>query len=276
MSNSQSLIAPLIAVDVGNRRVKLGLFGEGSGQAPLEPIQTLEIASGDQRVPGNDMLQLVRWISELPDKSYSWAMVSVNQTISDGLANWIQTRSDRPPLRILSWKDLPLNIALKRPERVGIDRLAAAVAANRLRRQDKSAIVIDLGSAITIDLVSAEGDFLGGAILPGMGMSARMLHESTDALPHVEIPSASDPDDFQFPSVLGKSTEEAIQSGVYWGAVGAIRHIVERLSSDVSEKAGEEPQVFVTGGAAVVTLKLLGDVRHVPHMVLTGVALSAM
>ncbi len=96
---------------------------------------------------------------------------------------------------------------------VGIDRLVDAVAVNRLRDAGRPAVVVDVGSAITVDLVSRDGAFLGGAILPGIAMSARAIHEFTDLLPLVEMSELIAP-----PPVLGTATAPAMESGLFWGA----------------------------------------------------------
>ena len=120
---------------------------------------------------------------------------------------------------------LLIAVGLEHPERVGLDRLAAAAAVNRLRSPDRGAIIVDTGSAVTVDLLSADGVFRGGAILPGIDMSARALHEFTDLLPLVSLNELSVP-----PPALGVSTVTAIRGGLFWGQVGAVRRGIE-LSS---------------------------------------------
>jgi type III pantothenate kinase len=151
-----------------------------------------------------------------------------------------------------------------------MDRLASAVAVNRLRDPARPAIVIDLGSAITVDLVSAAGEFLGGAILPGIGMSARAMHQFTDLLPLSAMTELTDP-----PPALGTSTAAAMRSGVYWGAVGAMRELVARLS-----QGRDVPQVFLTGGAAPSVAELISNADgqpavYVEHLTLAGIAIAA-
>jgi type III pantothenate kinase len=163
--------------------------------------------------------------------------------------------------------DLPLEVALERPDLVGIDRLLDAVAANRLRSPTLPAIVIDLGSAVTVDLVSAEGKFLGGAIAPGIGMSARALHAFTDLLPLVETADLA-----EVPPAAGTSTAAAIRSGVFWGGVGAIRELIEQMARGLSQR----PEVFLTGGASPAVAEQLGpEALLVPHLTLAGIALAA-
>ena len=96
----------------------------------------------------------------------------------------------------------------------GIDRLVDAVAANRLRKSHRPAAIVDVGTAITVDLVAADGAFLGGSILPGIALSARALHEFTDLLPLVDVGELVEP-----PPALGTDTEAAMRSGLFWGAM---------------------------------------------------------
>jgi type III pantothenate kinase len=145
--------------------------------------------------------------------------------------------------------------------------LVAALAADRLRQRDRAAIIVDLGTAITVDLVESDGAFAGGAILPGIATSARALAEQTDALPQVTLEFLDHP-----PAPLGKSTVPAIESGIYWGAIGAIRELVIQLSAPFQT----QPDLFITGGASrqvADLLKTQGAVRHVPNLVLSGIAL---
>ena len=116
----------------------------------------------------------------------------MNRPAAARLIEWLErecrTPAGTPPAaRVLTAADLPIAVGLEHPERVGLDRLAAAAAVNRLRSPDRGAIIVDTGSAVTVDLVSADGIFCGGAILPGIDMSARALHEFTDLLPLVSL-----------------------------------------------------------------------------------------
>ncbi len=148
---------------------------------------------------------------------------------------------------------------------VGVDRLLDALAANALRGPGRPAVVVDVGTAITVDLLSAEGAFLGGAILPGIAMSARALHEFTDLLPLVDVSELAAP-----PPPLGEETVAAMRAGLFWGAVGAVRQLIDQLAGDT------RPQVILTGGAGPAVAELLGpSAQLVPHLTLAGIALAA-
>jgi pantothenate kinase type III len=267
--------ATLIAVDVGNSRMKLGRF-EQAGEAPTgsfpEPAATegfaIENASG-----WFDVQRLDAWCDEHAGKESAWLVASVHRGAADRLTaavgSWAKRFEVQTAVRWLTYRDVPLPIEVDEPPRVGIDRLLAALAADRLRDPRRAAVVVDLGSAITVDLVTANGAFAGGAILPGIAMSARALAEQTDALPHVAMDRLERP-----PTVPGRSTTAAIEAGLHWGALGAIRELIARTSAGLAEP----PDVFLTGGASAQIAELLNvgrQVRHVPHLVLSGIALVA-
>ncbi|MBX9788414.1 MAG: type III pantothenate kinase [Pirellulales bacterium] len=261
--------APLIAVDIGNSRMKFGLFVDAAARAkstaqtsPLpEPARTLYLAQHD-----GDVEQLHGWLDDFAVADADWWIASVNRPAATRLIDWLRDQRATPRTRLLYSGDLPLAVELPRPDMVGIDRLLGAVAANALREPSRPAAIVHLGSAITVNFVSASGAFCGGAILPGIAMSARALHEFTDLLPLVELEQLADP-----PSALGTSTPHAIESGVFWGAIGAARELIARLGNDTAVA----PQVFLTGGAAASVASLLApDASYLPHLVLSGVALA--
>jgi type III pantothenate kinase len=152
-----------------------------------------------------------------------------------------------------------LKVKYRNPHEVGADRIAGAIGA-MLRRPASNIIVVDCGTATTFDVVTAGGDYLGGAILPGVGISVETLAGRTAKLPTVEITRPT--------TVLGRSTIESIQSGVYHGHAGAIRRLVDELTREVF---GAEPRsVIGTGGfARLLEAEGLFD-EFVPELVLLG------
>lgn len=250
----------LLAVDVGNNRVKAGWFDRIDRSGIPEPRQTWTLPAEN---PAADRI-VDQFVGD--GKRIDWQIGSVNRPTASRLIDWLGEHRPDDRLTLLASGDLPLMVDLPRPDMVGIDRLLAAVAANRIRRAGRPAVIVDLGTAITVDLVSPGGSFLGGAILPGIEMSARALHDFTNLLPRIAMSELADP-----PDALGKATEPAMRSGLYWGAVGAVRELVARLTADVDA----EPDVFLTGGAGPVVARLLGkETHHVPHLTLAGIALA--
>jgi type III pantothenate kinase len=152
-----------------------------------------------------------------------------------------------------------LKIRYRNPAEVGADRVANAVAATQ-RHPRKNCIIVDCGTATTFDVVTAEGDYLGGAILPGLGISAETLSSRTARLPSVEI--------FRPETALGRSTVESIQAGLYHGHVGAIRQLVTQLTKEAFPAA--KPVVIGTGGfTRMFEAEGLFD-EVVPELVLFG------
>lgn len=271
----------LLAIDVGNSRVKLGRFDRSAdcqqaaqarslpiaGPRLAEPTDTVSVAPPlDAGSPSAQ--HLAHWIAEQMPESGSAEVQFVIASVNRGVATALESLLGEfgQPVQ-LSYCDLPLEIRAEHPERVGIDRLLGAVAANRLRQPEQPAIVVDLGTAITVDLIMADGGFEGGAILPGIAMAGRALHQQTDALPpsRLEELEAS-------PDAVGKNTADAIEAGLFWGAVGAVRELIARQS----DRLTRPPQVLLTGGAAPSVARLLAGpdytVRYLPHLVLSGIA----
>jgi type III pantothenate kinase len=253
------LTLPLLAVDIGNSRTKMGLFTKMAGPLPV-PDRTLALDS--QWHPG----KLAAWLDG-PATRFRWRIASVNRAATARLLEWLAEQAAEN-IRVLTVADYPLAVEVDEPEQVGMDRLANALGAGGLRAPDRSAIVVDLGSAITVDLVSQRGAFSGGAILPGIAMSAQALHQFTDLLPLEPMSELADP-----PDPLGKTTLGCLRAGLYWGAIGAVRELVGRLNESAAR-----PQLFVTGGAGAAAASLLRDAdgrpaELVPHLTLSGVAL---
>jgi type III pantothenate kinase len=269
----------LVAVDVGNSRIKLGAYSGNAddGVALPEPSHKLHLTS--HKI---EFQLLAEWIAALlsdatmgnaesalgygrhPNPAVHWAIGSVNRGAASCLIDWLRDNRREDSVAMLSADDLPLSVELPRPDMVGIDRLLDALAANRLRTRSLPAVVVSVGSAITVDLVDADGAFRGGAILPGIGMSARALHEYTDLLPEIQMHELSEP-----PAPLGSNTIAALQSGLFWGAVGAIRELISRLTND------QPADIFLTGGAGESVAKLIGpSTRCIPHLNLSGIAIA--
>lgn len=236
-----------IAADIGNTRFKLEWQGKIYPlachlEAPQQLAEVCQMAAG----------ALTWWIS------------SVHRPTLARLEAWLAGNRPQDEVRVLDYTQLPLAVDVEFPEKVGMDRLLAAVAANARREPERAAVVVDFGTAITVDFVDADGVFRGGAIMPGAEIAADALHTYTDALPRVTLsPQAEIPP-------VGKNTHQAIQAGLYWSAVGAIRE----LTAQITKNLARPPHLFLTGGAAELVARNLGDQthwRHVPEMVLEGI-----
>ena len=209
MRDSQT--PPLIAVDIGNSAMHFGLFLDVPTTGFPNPTRWMQFD-----VAASDFASLRDW---LPPESPPWLVASVNREGADRLFDGISQNGPEVEIRMLDYTQLSLELGIEQPQTAGLDRLVAAVAVNALREPDQPAIVVDFGTAITVDAVGADGTFLGGAILPGMALAARALVDGTSQLPAVNL-------DFRSPPrAIGKSTEPAIRGGLFWGAVGAVSQL---------------------------------------------------
>ena len=282
--------SPMIAVDIGNSRIKVGCFsGERESSGLPIPSRVLELPASS--FDPASLESLLAQPQAATGMESEWWIASVNRAPTEKLTAWLreggynefdvlkrlgggesERRRERGGYCVLRHLDLPLAVELAQPDRVGIDRLVGAVAANHVRTAGRPAVIIGVGTAITVDLVSPGGAFLGGAILPGIGISARAMHDFTDRLPLITMEELADP-----PPPLGVSTVDAMRSGLYWGAVGGMKELIARLSDGGPQSSGSDrADIFLTGGAAPVVAQFLDrSAQLVPHLVLAGIALVA-
>jgi type III pantothenate kinase len=144
--------------------------------------------------------------------------------------------------------DLGIAIHADRPNAVGADRLVNTIAAHAA--YPGALIVVDFGTATTFDVVSPEGDYEGGVIAPGVNLSAEALHQAAAMLPRVAIERT--------PTVIGKDTVPAMQSGLYWGYVGLIEGLVARIKTEYAKPM----TVIATGGLAPLFHSQVSAIDH--------------
>jgi type III pantothenate kinase len=262
----------VLLADVGNSRIKLARLEEGAAGAAAGGIGLPVLAHRqdlDSRRFHPDNLE--RWLKA----AAAGPAVVLVASVSEGAATRLEaavaafsvTRQSPIRQRRIGYADLPLAVSLPAPERVGIDRLAAAAAARHVKPEGKPAIVVDCGTAATIDLVAADGTFLGGAILPGPELMAQSLASGTSQLPSLAacLWAAS-------PPMPGRSTEEAIAAGVGHGIRGAVARLVEEAAREL----GSNAVTILAGGWRSVVRDVLPDAVEIPDIVLCGIALAAM
>jgi type III pantothenate kinase len=188
-------------------------------------------------------------------------VASVNQPVAAELEQRFNSRSEQPVLRI--GRDIPFSgkHSLDDASTVGHDRILNAMGA--YSRAAQACIVIDAGTAVTVDFVDGEGNFNGGVIAPGVHMMLRALHERTSALPLVDLHRPE-----RARGVFGKDTRHAIMLGVIGAVQGLARLMIERYS----ESYGAYPQVIATGGDAPLLFEDDEVIEHiVPDLQLLGI-----
>ncbi len=248
----------LLAVDIGNSSISIGLFSE----ATLVDYFCLPV---DLRKPPEEYRDLLVELFNTKGIALcsidEMAIASVVEQLSSTLQQVSRLLWGADPL-VISYQDIPeLKIRYRRPETVGIDRLLAALAAYRI--YGAPLIVVDIGTAVTVDVLSAEGEFLGGIIAPGPRICAEALAEKTSLLPQVELQPPSE--------LIGRSTEEAIKSGVVYGTTELVDGLVRRIR----EQIGEPAEVVATGGLADLISPESKTIKIVDlHLVFKGIQMT--
>ena len=245
----------LLVMDVGNSRTQVGrVLGSD--------LDSTASYSNDD-APGIVAGIVERWSTLPEDAPRAVLLASVNDPVATRLSSMISDQLSEEVYHVGA--DIPVPIAedLDPETLTGIDRLLNAVAAFDAAKQ--ACVIVDAGTAVTVDFIDGEGTFHGGAIAPGAAMQLAALHQHTDALPDIEF---AKPLEGQY----GKSTSQAMLQGVYHG----IRGMVWRLVEKYAEAYGAYPMVIATGGDAAM---LFGEDelidRIVPHLTLLGIATCA-
>jgi type III pantothenate kinase len=246
----------LLCLDIGNTQIHGGVF-DGDTLLCQFRKSTQPLGSTDEL--GIFLVSVLRENRVDPRSIERIALCSVVPAALHPVRGACRQYFSHEPFVLQAGVKTGLKVKYRNPLEVGADRIAGAIA-GAARRPASDLIIVDCGTATTFDVVTSSGDYLGGVILPGVGVSAETLASRTAKLPRVEI---AKPD-----AVLGRSTVESIQSGLYHGHVGAIRHIVAGLTAEVF--AGRKPHVIGTGGfARMLEEEHLFD-EMVPELVLLG------
>lgn len=242
----------LIAIDIGNSRTKFGLFENH------ELIRRVSLAT--HRIRETDDL-VAEAFGLLPEKAKTVVIGSVVAGMAALLGEMAKDRLGADAVVIGHDADLGLTIDYSPPADCGIDRLLAASAGASI--YGSPCIVCDFGTASTIDVVTKKNEFLGGVITAGPGTIADALFRETSRLPKVPFERTG--------SVIGKTTESSIRSGLYFGYVEMVDGIIRRMRSE--QDTG--PRVIATGGFAELISKESEFVDQVDNaLILKGLALA--
>lgn len=246
----------LLCLDVGNSQILGGVYDGESLRCTFRK-STHPLATADElgvffaaalRAKGVDPAQIDRI-----------ALCSVVPAALHALQRACSEYHRTEPFILQAGVKTGLKVLYRNPHEVGADRIANAIGGMR-RHPGRNLIIVDCGTATTLDVVTAAGEYLGGAILPGVGVSAAALAGHTAKLPHVQIVRPE--------SALGRTTHESINAGLYHGHVGAIRHMIAAITAE--SFAGAKPTVIGTGGFSRLfeAERLFGEI--VPELVLEG------
>jgi len=225
----------LLCIDVGNTNITLGLY-EGETLGPR-----WRLATDHERMPDEFILQLLGLLgyAGLDRRTVSGAAIaSVVPTLTGKWVEVCRKGLALEPLVMDGTINTGVRILYEEPGTVGADRLVDAVAAYRL--YGGPACVVDFGTATTFDAISPTGDYLGGAIAPGIGIASQALFQRTAMLPRVELARP--------PSAIGRNTVHSMQSGLLFGYVSLVEGMVARFRAEL----GPDTRVIGTGGLAEI------------------------
>ena len=228
----------LLTVDVGNTTIQCGLFEGEKLALQFRRSTNSKLSSDELGLFFRDVLALNNFDYKAVERI---ACCSVVPAINHSLSNCFRKYFFKEALFIQAGIKTGLKIKYANPREIGADRIAGAIGAVHAAASSggaKNLIVVDMGTATTVDVITKNNEYLGGAILPGAAMSVHALSEGTAQLPSVEV--------VQPKNVCGSSTIEAIQSGVFYGQAGAVRELVSKMEESVF--GGERAFVIGTGG----------------------------
>jgi type III pantothenate kinase len=228
----------LLAIDIGNTNITLGLFDN----ATLGP--RWRIATGREKTPdeyGVVMLGLFRRAGFSVEDIRAIAMASVVPPLTATFVEACRQCLNREPLAVDGKSETGVRVLYDDPGEVGADRIVNAAAGHKL--YGGPACIVDFGTATTFDAVSSDGEYLGGAIAPGIGIAADALFQRTAKLPKVDL--------HRPPSAIGRNTSHSLQSGLLFGYVGLVEGLVARFCAEL----GPATKVIATGGLAEVIAK---------------------
>ncbi|MBN2455803.1 MAG: type III pantothenate kinase [Sedimentisphaerales bacterium] len=250
----------LIAIDIGNTSINVGLFLKGqekfvkSCPGKCESELTECIISAWEQIPVAKRSKEKKRDGVIVASSVKSAWTKLVEKIAE------ETLGQK---LLIIGKEVPypMDLSIKEPDKVGSDRVLSAAAAYAVT--EEAAVVADFGTAVTIDLIDDRGVFCGGVICPGFEISAKTLQQSTAQLPRVTVSRPKLP--------FGQNTAEAINAGLYYSAVGTLQEMVRRYA----EKIGTWPKTIITGAGAEIIKEDCEFVdSYVPNMVIKGIALA--
>lgn len=231
---------PDAVVDIGNSRVKFCRVADGKLELPVRGL------------PAEDLTAWERLATEWgPAGSRTWAIASTDPPRLRRFVQWAESRAETV-IAIDAPHKVPIGVSVEQPDRIGIDRLLNVLAAKSLGREGEPAIVIDAGSAVTVDLLHELGGFAGGVIFPGLRLMALALREHTAALPLVDATAAVPA------GPPGTNTEAAMKLGLLYAVAGGVDAVVREMAS----RCTMAPRLYLTGGDMTPQLAGLMQSRH--------------
>ena len=251
----------LLALDIGNTEITLGLFQGDTLQAQWR-LTTLPDRTPDEW--GGAVGDVLVRAGNSPNEVRAVCLASVAPAVTQSVVAGVARATGRTAISVDARSPQPVRRAVDEPLSVGADRIVNVLAAVELYRED--VIVVDFGTATTFDCITADGRFIGGVIMPGLRTAADQLTRRAAKLPATELTPP--------PRVIGRRTEECIQAGVLYGAADAVDGMVRRIRAEWPGSGS--PRAIATGGLAGIVAPLTASLERVhPDLTLQGLRLAA-
>jgi type III pantothenate kinase len=228
----------ILTIDIGNTNITFGIY-QGEELGPRFRVATIHREMPDEY--GLKITSLLTHAGITPKDLTGISLASVVPPLTSKVVEACQKYLGKDPLVVDAGVKTGVRILYEDPRAVGADRIVDCAAVQRL--YGGPACVVDFGTGTTFDAISAEGDYLGGAIAPGIGIAAEALFSRAAKLARVDLTRP--------PSVIGRNTTHSMQSGLLFGYVGLVEGMVARFR----EELGPEMKVIATGGLAEVVAK---------------------
>ena len=229
----------LLTLDVGNTNTVLGLYRQGSEELVTHwRISTLRTQTADEY--GVLFLNLFAMRKVEPTEVSSVIIASVVPPLESTLRQVCERYFNLKPMLVEPGIKTGMPILVDNPAELGADRLANGVAA--FARYGGPCIVVDFGTATTFDVISAKGEYIGGVIAPGLAISAEALFSRAAKLSRVDVKKPA--------KVVGTNTIAHMQSGLYYGYIGLVDGILERILNETKTPDSTAPKILATGGLA--------------------------
>jgi type III pantothenate kinase len=244
----------LLAVDIGNTNIALGVFDKS------DLVQHWKIRSEREKTSDEYEISLINLLSlaRLDVKNIDSVIISsVVPPLTPVFQHLSQNLMNVNPLVVGPGLKTGMPILYENPQEVGADRVVASVAA--YTKYGGPTVIVDFGTATTFDAISKEGEYLGGAIAPGIQIAAEALYLKTAKLPRIEIKKPK--------NAVGRTTVTSMQSGLYFGYIGLVSNIIEEISKEL----GKDIRIVATGSFASQIFPDLGSIEYLePFLVLEG------
>ena len=249
----------LLTIDVGNSHLVIGLFKESALRYHWR-VNTNRNSTGDELAALFHSLLILEKLTF--EHIHGIIIASVVPTMQAAWVHFSRRHLELDPIFVDNNIDTGMPILIDNPSEAGADRIVNAIAA--YEKHKTALIVVDFGTAITFDCISAKGEYLGGAIAPGMAISLDALSKQTARLPRVDISTPAD-------KAIGTNTVTAIKSGILFGYGGMVDGLITRLKE---EMAPAEVKVLATGGMAGLVAPYAPSIEEMePMLTLEGLRL---